>query len=880
MSSLVAATHVPDRRVARREITEILQSDSSNGLVISGPIGSRKSELLISCIKSDFASTVHLLCSPVSAEIPFGALAPLLIDMVQPLHELNVLKFLTHRFETTTSTKRHLVLIEEAHFLDVASAFVLSQLALATKIKLVLLAVGIGRNEQVVASTELGALLGHIAITALTSAEVARFSLMILGNPTTESTNQVITAACSGNPTLIEAFIASALSQNVLRESKGWYCLTQPFIENDEALHAVISGIQKRLSEADAEALEILALNGAEDSAVLERACAADTERLIATGLVSYLDESRLCISSQLYSQVLRELVPPGRSKHLWLKIAADQGHHGTLPNSLLWSLNSGANATDDQFYEAIETALSHKDEVAAWKLYQLAKSLNTNLQNAQQGARALLGLGQYQLALLEIAEALESEDDPRTVLRLRSLAATALWRTGDSGDGIETLLDDWNNQCKTWESDPKSRDSAEVRHNARAITLLRLWIDVVQSEELERTLEQARSLESGAPTGSLESLLAVDAKCQMLLRLGKFVEASESALENLKTVEEDSELESYIGFQIMATALRVLFAVGDYAKVRSIVTSGMPKNINDYMQWAGTMHLWSALAAVQEGRWLLASTQLYEARAELTFHDPDKLLGLCEALCLFEQQQVSGQKTVPHNFFSEVHLRRGWATGENTDAILLARGYLALASSPKAQGELVELIDQASASQRRHTELQLSLMLWRSTTNIGERGPAMRRLETLCMPPVGRKTPYVLLLTLGGEKIETEELVGVAEELFNHGETGLGTELLANILSTLTHGGDERQRGVLLRRLAAWTDELGGIPWGSLSGVLSERNLTAREKEIIDLVQQGMNNKEIAKFLTVSQRTVEGHLYRVFAKLGIAGRAELDLVP
>ncbi|WP_219844062.1 helix-turn-helix transcriptional regulator [Arthrobacter sp. MYb227] len=777
-------------------------------------------------------------------------------------------------------TKRHLVLIEEAQFLDVASAFVLSQLALAKKIKLVLLTVGIGRNEQVVASTELGALLGHVAIAALTPAEVASFSRMILGNPTSDSTNQVITAACSGNPVLVEAFIASSLSQNVLRESQGWYCLTQPYVENDEALHAVVAGIQKRLSESDAEALEILALNGAEDSAVLVRVCATDTARLIGTGLVGHLDETRLCISSPLYSQVLRELVPPGRSKHLWLKLSADREHRGALPNSLLWALSSGASATDDQFYEAIETALNHNDEVGAWKLYQLAKTLNKNLQNAQQGARALLGLGQYQLALREIAEALETEDDPREVLRLRSLAATALWRTGDSGDGIEKLLDDWNNQCKTWGEDPKSRDQTEIQRNSRAITLLRLWIAVAQSEDLETTLEQARSIEIGSPKGSLEGLLAVDAKCLTLLRLGKFVEASDSALENLKNIEEDSDLESYIGFQIMATALRVLFAVGEYAKVRSIVASGMPKNTKVYMQWAGTMHLWSALAAVQEGRWSLARTQLYEARAELTFHDPDKLLELCQALCSFEQQQVSGQTSASPSFSSEKHLRRGWAAGENTDAILLARGYLALAGAQKAQGQLAELIDRASASICRHTELQLSLMLWRSTTNVGERGPALRGLETLCAPPVGRKTPAVLLLTRSGDKTQTEELVVVAEELFNHGETGLGAELLANILGTLTHDGDERQRGVLLRRLAAWIDELGGVPWGSLSGVLSERNLTAREKEIIDLVQQGMSNKEIAKLLTVSQRTVEGHLYRVFAKLGIAGRAELDSLP
>lgn len=42
---------------------------------------------------------------------------------------------------------------------------------------------------------------------------------------------------------------------------------------------------------------------------------------------------------------------------------------------------------------------------------------------------------------------------------------------------------------------------------------------------------------------------------------------------------------------------------------------------------------------------------------------------------------------------------------------------------------------------------------------------------------------------------------------------------------------------------------------------------LTARESEIMKLVAQGLSNNEIADRLTVSVRTVEGHIYRVVAK-------------
>ena len=56
---------------------------------------------------------------------------------------------------------------------------------------------------------------------------------------------------------------------------------------------------------------------------------------------------------------------------------------------------------------------------------------------------------------------------------------------------------------------------------------------------------------------------------------------------------------------------------------------------------------------------------------------------------------------------------------------------------------------------------------------------------------------------------------------------------------------------------------------------------LTARETEVLELVSGGATNAEIATALCVSLRTVEGHLSRIFAKLGVGRRADLlDLGP
>jgi DNA-binding NarL/FixJ family response regulator len=50
---------------------------------------------------------------------------------------------------------------------------------------------------------------------------------------------------------------------------------------------------------------------------------------------------------------------------------------------------------------------------------------------------------------------------------------------------------------------------------------------------------------------------------------------------------------------------------------------------------------------------------------------------------------------------------------------------------------------------------------------------------------------------------------------------------------------------------------------------------LTERERDVLNLVAQGLNNAEIAQRLTVSLKTVRNHVSNIFSKLQVAGRAQ-----
>lgn len=51
--------------------------------------------------------------------------------------------------------------------------------------------------------------------------------------------------------------------------------------------------------------------------------------------------------------------------------------------------------------------------------------------------------------------------------------------------------------------------------------------------------------------------------------------------------------------------------------------------------------------------------------------------------------------------------------------------------------------------------------------------------------------------------------------------------------------------------------------------------DLTERERDVLNLIAQGLNNQEIAQRLVVSGKTVSNHISNIFSKLQVADRAQ-----
>ena len=84
-------------------------------------------------------------------------------------------------------------------------------------------------------------------------------------------------------------------------------------------------------------------------------------------------------------------------------------------------------------------------------------------------------------------------------------------------------------------------------------------------------------------------------------------------------------------------------------------------------------------------------------------------------------------------------------------------------------------------------------------------------------------------------------------------------------------------------RRAQRWADRaaelvavIGPVDTPALRLGGGSAELTAREREIAELAAKRIPSKEIAQRLSVSRRTVDNHLHRIYAKLAVTGRDEL----
>jgi len=119
-------------------------------------------------------------------------------------------------------------------------------------------------------------------------------------------------------------------------------------------------------------------------------------------------------------------------------------------------------------------------------------------------------------------------------------------------------------------------------------------------------------------------------------------------------------------------------------------------------------------------------------------------------------------------------------------------------------------------------------------------------------------------------------ELLAVSEDFERMGDVVAAVDAAAH--AAIAYRRQDR-RGSALRcstRAEALAERCGGADTPALRQASERLPLTDREGEVVTILRQGLSSPAIAQRLTLSRRTVEGHIYRAMNKTGVSSREEL----
>jgi DNA-binding CsgD family transcriptional regulator len=202
-----------------------------------------------------------------------------------------------------------------------------------------------------------------------------------------------------------------------------------------------------------------------------------------------------------------------------------------------------------------------------------------------------------------------------------------------------------------------------------------------------------------------------------------------------------------------------------------------------------------------------------------------------------------------------------------------------ALAWVTAAGGELSTaraMLLEAAAEARERGQFGLEVLPLYDALRLGAVSEAASRLRELATLVDGPLAAAAAAHATALQSDDADTLEQVADELAN-----LGMVLVAaEAMSAASQAYGRRGLQARARNTAARSDVLAegceGLRADWLQPDYESSALTTREREIATLAALGRTNREIADRLVVSVRTVEGHLYRAYAKLGISDRDQL----
>jgi DNA-binding CsgD family transcriptional regulator len=353
---------------------------------------------------------------------------------------------------------------------------------------------------------------------------------------------------------------------------------------------------------------------------------------------------------------------------------------------------------------------------------------------------------------------------------------------------------------------------------------------------------------------------------------VGRTTEAIGIAEEGLKRAERsrDAPYQALSLTDFKLTALLLAGRINDALRIADDVQR----------QWGDAPGLtsvaanaYAAMTALRHGRLDTARNQLTSAMAVFESFGVDS--ALCDRFRIVYVELVArlGDVSAATAALPDLQSRRHPAMEWFESDRLLAAAWVAAAQG--AVSPAIATSREAADVARANGQLIREVLCLQTAAQFGDRHTAARlgELRAVVEGPRAAAAADLADALVAGDGASLE---AASAELEAMGDLFAAADAAAH--AAVVHRAHDRRGAALTAaaRAQRLAQECGGAVSPALREAAQPVRFTPREREIISLVAQGFSNREIASKLTMSIRTVEGHLYRASQRLGISSRDEL----
>ncbi|TQC42217.1 LuxR family transcriptional regulator [Rhodococcus sp. WS4] len=837
------------------------------GVVVVGPAGVGKSRLAREVLDSAAARgcVVRWAVATASARsLPLGAFAEWTGD--PGTDPLQLVRGVIGALTDGSGGADVIVGVDDGHLLDDLSAFVLHQLVLRGAAKVI---VTIRRGEPVpdaVRSLWKDEHLDRLELQPLSQHESTALVCEALGGPLDPSDLRRLWKLTRGNVLYLRNVVEQELSGGRLTERGGLWSWTGEPVSSPTLIELIESRIGA-LPPPIAEVIDVLAVGEPLDTTLLARITdpdaieEADARGLIAIDRVGTGTQLQARVAHPLYGEVRRARAAPMRLRRLRGKVSAALAGVGgddmrvTVRRAAL-SLDSDLPPDPELYTKAANGAIWLADLVLADRLAAAAIAAGGGVEASYIRAHALSWLSRGDEAdtvLAKIPTAGFSAPETSRLVFLRAI--NLIWALGrpedakslidiaatsSSPDGLPALT---AFHTVYWASVGRSRHAIaltrtlNVTHLPDVVAAVTLWAMVValgdagRADDAEAAADDGYALVARSFEAAQMRFVLVDAHVGALLLAGR-IAAAHAAAHRLQQLAVDLPGSAHI----LSTAI-----AGRAALEAGRIATALP--LLD-----------------------LAVTALF-ASGETNGFGYRYQLGRTQALAL------SGNRVAAANALVELdaHRHPGWAYLEPDR--LLAVAWVSAAHG--AVTEAIATARSASENARANSQSAREVQCLQTATQFGDRTTAARLAQLATMVD-GPRAPAAAAFAAALAADDGAALHAASVQLEEIGDLLAAADAAAHAAIAYRHHDMRGSAITSTSRADRIAQECGGTTTPALQEAMQPLPLTSREREIVSLVGLGLSNRDIAKRLTLSVRTIEGHVYRATAKTGARSREEL----